>query len=308
MQPERARGLKPRTRARDDALDEIEVRTDDGVALRGDVREPIGKERAGVAILAHAMMARRGEFERAGFAKFLPARGWRTIAFDFRGHGDSGTPAARGGTWTYDDLVTRDLPAVVAAVRARAKKLPVVVVGHSLGGHVVLAAQGTGRIAADAIVGLASNVWLRDFEPSRAAWLMKRATMALVRRTCERRGYFPARVLRMGSDDEASAYFAALVRATEENQWRSDDGVDYKAALANVTIPVLSLASDGDLLNCRPICAERFHSLCAGPRRFERIRRADDGGRAPGHMEIVTTDRAQSAWARTEAWMRDATR
>jgi predicted alpha/beta hydrolase len=196
----------------------------------------------------------------------------------------------------------------VAAARARAKKLPVVIVGHSLGGHVALASQGTGRIAADAIVGVASNVWLRDFEPSRARWLAKRATMALVRKACERQGYFPARALRMGSDDESAAYFASLIRVTERGAWASDAGVDYLASLANVRIPVLSLASDGDRINCVPICAENFHARVAGPRTIERIRHADDGGRAPGHMDIVTTDRAKSAWERVEAWMREVTR
>ncbi len=313
MQPER-RGLRPSRAATTpaDLLDPIEIRTDDGVALRGDVREPSTKERVGVAVLAHAMMARRTEFERphgGGLARFLASRGWRTIAFDFRGHGDSGKDAASGGSWTYDDLVRRDLPAVVACARARAKKLPVVIIGHSLGGHVALAAQGGGRIDADAIVGVASNVWLRELEPSRTRWAMKRATMAFVGAVCERRGYFPARALLAGSDDEAGAYFAALRRCVSTGRWTSDDGgEDYLAALAKVTTPVMSIASDGDLLNCRPICAELFHARCAGKKEIDRVRRADDGGAPPGHMELVTTERAKSAWARMEAWMREVRR
>lgn len=312
MQPER-RGLRPsRPRTRDEALEPIEIRTDDGVALRGDVREPPARDRVGVAVLAHAMMARRSEFERpsgGGLARFLASRGWRTIAFDFRGHGESGTPAADGGSWTYDDLVRLDLPAVVACARARAKKLPVVVVGHSLGGHVALAAQGTGRIDANAIVGIASNVWLPVLEPSRVRWAMKRATMALVGVACDKRGYFPARALRAGSDDEAAAYFAALRRCVDRGRWTSDDGrEDYLASLANVTVPVMSLASDGDRINCAPECAERFHARCAGPRAVERVRRADGGGAPPGHMELVTTERAKSAWERVESWMRQSTR
>jgi hypothetical protein len=75
-----------------------------------------------------------------------------------------------------------------------------------------------------------------------------------------------------------------------------------------VRIPVMSLTSDGDRINCVPLCAERFHARCAGPRHVERIRTADDGTAPPGHMEIVTTDRAKSAWTRVETWMRDVTR
>src|SRR5258706_5985265 len=112
----------------------IEIHTRDGRALRASVREP---ERArgespkmeGVVVLAHAMMARRVEFERPrgrGLARFFAARGWRTIAFDFRGHGDSGAGAAEGGSWTYDDLVKHDLPAVVECARARVRKAKVI--------------------------------------------------------------------------------------------------------------------------------------------------------------------------------------
>jgi predicted alpha/beta hydrolase len=296
----------------DDAREAFEAHTADGHVLSGDVREPASKRRVGVAILAHAMMARRAEFERphgGGLARFLVSRGWRTVTFDFRGHGESGEGAATGASWSYDDLVRFDLPAVVDATRARAKKLPVVVVGHSLGGHVALAAQGTARIRADALVCIAANVWLADHEPSRARWLVKRGVMAGVEALCRGRGYFPARALRMGSDDEATAYLRGAFRSASTGRWTSDDGKDdYLAALARVTAPVLQIASDGDLLNCHPDCAARFLAACGGKTHFDRIARADDGGPAPGHMEIVTTERAKSAWARAEKWMRDATR
>jgi predicted alpha/beta hydrolase len=291
-----------------DAVEQIEIHTEDGHVLRADVREPPRGKIAGVAVLAHAMFARKSEFERpagGGLARFLAERGWRTIAFDFRGHGESGDGAASGARWTYDDLVTKDLPAVVGAARARARRGKVVVVGHSLGGHVAVAAQGTGTLDADAIACFAANVWTKTLEPSLARWAVKRATTALIEATCARYGYFPARALRLGSDDESAAYFAALCRFTRSGVWGSDDGAhDYAGAAARLRVPVLQIASDGDVLNCAPACAERFLALCGGPRRFERIRRADDGGRPPGHMAMVTAGGARSAWAAAEAWLR----
>ena len=265
----------------------------------------------GVAVLAHAMFARRSEFERPegkGLARFLAGCGWRTIAFDFRGHGESGPGAAEGASWSYDDLLRHDLPTVVACARARAKRLPVVVVGHSLGGHVALGSQGVGLLEADAIVGIAANVWLRAIEPSWARWAFKRATLAALRAVYERCGYFPARALRLGSDDEAIPYLAAFQRFSKTGVWGSDDGAfDYGASLSNVAIPVMQIASDGDLFNCHPDCAERFLALTSGPKRFERVRRADDGRRPPGHMELVTTEHAKSSWVRMEEWMRAVT-
>src|SRR5262249_17449265 len=179
--------------------------------------------------------------------------------------------------------------------RARSKGR-VVVVGHSLGGHVALASQATGLLAADAIAMFGANVWLRALEPSRLRWIAKRAISRAIEEACARRGYFPARSLRMGSDDEASAYMLVNTsRTVREGRWRSDDGIDYLRALADVKVPVRSIASDGDRINCHPACAERLLVHVGGPRAFDRIRAADDGGAAPGHMEMVTTEAAKSA-------------
>ena len=77
---------------------------------------------------------------RPGLAQLFSAEGWRTIAFDFRGHGES-TLREGARDWGYDDLVRWDLPAVVACARARSDHKPVVVVGHSLLGRVALTVE-----------------------------------------------------------------------------------------------------------------------------------------------------------------------
>ena len=135
--PRRARA--PRAAPSSEAVD---VRTSDGWSLRADVLEPKHAP-VGVAVLSHAMMARRSSFERprnGGLAAFFVERGWRTVLFDFRGHGDSGPSAKAGGSYRYDDLVAGDMPAIHAFARSRARRgRPVVLVGHSLGGHVGMA-------------------------------------------------------------------------------------------------------------------------------------------------------------------------
>jgi predicted alpha/beta hydrolase len=291
--------------------EELEIHTEDGVALRATVREPRQGVVAGTAVLAHAMFARRSEFERPqerGVADMLVARGWRTVAFDFRGHGESGKSAGEGGSWGYDDLVRYDMPAVVGCAKARFGKKPVVVVGHSLGGHVAVAAQGTGRLGADAIVLAAANVWVRALEPSLGVWAAKRAVMEIFERVAARRGYFPARALRQGSDDEALAYVRDVARFARTNRWRSADGRDdYLDAMRDVRVPVVQIASTGDRLNCRPVSARAFVERCGGPIELVLAERADDGGPAPGHMEIVTTPSVREAWSRAETWVRSLT-
>jgi hypothetical protein len=148
-----------------------------------------------------------------------------------------------------------------------------------------------------------ANLWLRELEPSAARWVAKLAIARAMREVCERRGFFPARSLRQGSDDEAPTYLSALDRIVG-GAWTSEDGrIDYWAAAKNVRCPLYALASDGDPINANPECVARFALRAPGPVTFDRIARADDGGPAPDHMGMVTTARSTSSWARIAAWM-----
>ncbi|HEY1954310.1 MAG TPA: alpha/beta fold hydrolase [Polyangiaceae bacterium] len=287
----------------------LEIRTADGVPLSATVYEPDhscgtvdgsaagGTSRTGTIVMAHAMFARQSAFRWV--APAYRDRGWRVVTFDFRGHGRS--PCARYG---YDDFVERDLPAVIACVRARSDG-PVALLGHSLGGHVALAAQGCGLVNLDAIVLVASNVWLRDFEPSGPMWGAKRVVLEGFVRTARRVGKFPARALRMGSDDESLEYVEDLARFAFDGRWVSRDGTrNYLSALTEVRCPIYSIASDGDRINARPVSVERMLSRCRGPIHIDRVEKSDDGSRPPGHGALLTTERAASAFFRAEAFLR----
>lgn len=289
------------------SFEELEIRTADGVALRAMVHDPPeGVAFRGTCVLAHAMFARKSEFgrrERPGLAQAYAAAGFRTIAFDFRGHGESALP--RGAPeWSYDDLVRRDLPAVFECARTRGEGRPVLVVGHSLGGHVALAAQGSGKIAADGIIAIAANVWIRELETSRARWAVKLALARVMEESVARLGRLPARRMRLGSDDASGAFVRDLLRFIHGSSWRSADGADdYLASLARVVVPVCAVSSVNDHVTCHPASAEAFAHRCSGPLEMLRITRSDDGRRAPGHMGIVTTDRARVPLLAALTWI-----
>src|SRR5262245_46771476 len=133
------------------SFEELEIHTSDGAVLRAVMNDPPeGSSLRATLILAHAMFARKSTFgrpDRRGLGDVLGARGYRTLAFDFRGHGESRPPKANP-EWGYDDFVRFDMPAVVDCARARGEGKPILVVGHSLGGHVALAAEGAGYMHA----------------------------------------------------------------------------------------------------------------------------------------------------------------
>lgn len=105
----------------------------------------------------------RGDFAE----KYLEAmahwhgRGWHVAGFDWRGQGGSGRilPGSLIGHYASFDPLLDDLAAFVAEWRA-ATPGPHVVIGHSMGGHLVLRALAEGRVTADAAVLVAPMIGL----------------------------------------------------------------------------------------------------------------------------------------------------
>jgi predicted alpha/beta hydrolase len=287
------------------ASEEIELRTRDGASLHVVVTEPpSGLPARGTFVLAHAIFARGsslGRAKRPGLADVVREAGYRTVVLDFRGHGASKAPAER--PWRYDDLVRSDVPAVVEMAQARFDDGPVLVAGHSLGGHVALAAQGTGRMHADGLLVIGANVWLPEIEPSRSRRLLKelvaRAATPIVLRLRD----VPVRRLGLGSDDAPADVVREFLGTSLGRPWTSDDGEDYLASLARVDVPVCAVLSERDVLMCTPGSGATFARRCGGRVEVVTVTRGDDGGPAPGHMELATSLRARRALGRAIAWL-----
>lgn len=95
----------------------------------------------------------------ADAAKFWVGYGITSYAYDQRGFGRN--PSF--GRWPGAEALVADLVAVAHQVRALHPCLPLIVVGHSMGGGVALAAAGTGPVAgrldADGLVLAAPAIW-----------------------------------------------------------------------------------------------------------------------------------------------------
>ncbi len=283
---------------------------------------PAPAPRLGAAVLGHAMMVDRRSMDRprsAGFATALADAGWEVHLVDFRGRGGSGPGVAEGGSWTYDEIIAFDIPAVVGAARApaeadgRGDRDWLWWVGHSLGGHAAMATAGSGLYGdvrpPDGHVLMSTNTWIPSLEPS---WWRRRRKQGsilafdVLRRTV---GHFPARRVGFGPVDECGDYVSDIVRIWRGGRWASRDGRhDYLANLPNVRGPVLSVLGRGDRLMAHHAGATNWIGRLGEGRAEVWLVGAGDHGLTfdPDHMTVVTDDRARPLWDDVCAWMASA--
>lgn len=120
-----------------------------GVSLVGDqwTAEPPDIEVNGVAVYLHGLAQTRHSWRRT--AARLAQAGWVGYSIDLRGHGDSGW--APDGSYGVSAHLA-DLRKIVQTVRKAHPRLPVAVVGASLGGKVAMIGLGEEPDLADILV------------------------------------------------------------------------------------------------------------------------------------------------------------
>lgn len=223
----------------------VGVRTGDGVDLmlyRMDpARRPLTPTKP--VLLVHGAYSShtvwlRGGSDNTGLARFLSTSGCDVWLADWRAHG-AAAREPRPHAWHFEDTITQDAPVLVDYLRSTVGAPPVWI-GHSVGGAIGLSylARDPVALAAVATLGTPGPV----MGPLRRCFAL--GTIAL----CRALDRFPARALRMGSEDEAALILAEWMSWNVRGQWRGADDFDYLEALGRLHTPVLAVAGESDRL------------------------------------------------------------
>lgn len=285
-------------------------------AVDARAREPV--------ILCHGVSVNRSMVDLdddTSLARDLAGRGFEVYALDLRGRGRSRRLGLSGlmPRHTFDDYVTRDLPAAIAAVRGRHGAERVHWVGHSMGGLVLYALLGR-----DPSVAIRSLVTIASPLRVRAPWWLNlgmRVVGALRLPVCWGHASFlaapfvgwvhhpplrmllnPANVrgprLRLAtativadiSNGEVRHFFSM----SNTGRFGSADGAhDYAAGLARVSTPCLVIAGADDRL-ATPEAVRAGYDLLGGPREFRLFGRASGDPVDFGHGDLLIGDHARA--------------
>ena len=225
-----------------------------------------------------------------GFARGLVDAGFYACVLDPRGHGLSDRPT-RAQHWDIDDWARLDVPTALLAIATPER--PAFIIGHSAGGAVTLAALSAEpelHAFVRGVIAIGTPLpWLQPWRGS-MAWLI-RATSLVMRR-------FPARLLRIGPEDELPRVMAQWMTWNIEGHWTGDDGTNYTAGLAAIRHPFLMIAATHDKVYAPPrACRGLFNLVGSEEKEFALFDGLDHVGM------VVSREARRQVWPRMIAWL-----
>jgi alpha-beta hydrolase superfamily lysophospholipase len=205
------------------------------------LRDWVPSQARGAVLIVHGLGEHSGRYQR--LAQWFNQRGYAVRSYDQRGHGQ--TPGQRGALRHGDDLL-EDLATVYIDYTNGLPRAPLLL-GHSMGGLVVVRTVLDGRITPPAL--LLSSPALRTWEPAWLRRLARRLTLIA-----------PNLPLRNGLKFEKISHDAPVVVAYRRDPLRTgwitprladfifSAGPTCIAEAGKLAVPTLLLVADSDEL------------------------------------------------------------
>ncbi len=273
----------------------------DGLSLHGHLWESASRGKSGRVVINPATGVPARFYHR--YARFLAARGFDVLTYDYRGIGLSRPGRLRGCGYRWRDWGELDFEAAIRFLDGRGHG-PLLVVGHSIGGFLPGLAESGARVTRMLTVG-AQFAWWGDYAQSRRLKLFLKwhLAMPLLTALC---GYFPGR--RLGWLEDLPAGVA--------NEWsfrgprfeRSHPHVEREAVTARMRAfgaSILAVTVSDDELGTLAAARRTLRYYAGAERTLVHLSPADCGRDAIGHFNLFHDMHASGFWLDTILWLRD---
>lgn len=278
---------------------ELTLTADDGYALAARVHAPPGGARASVVIHGATAVPRR-YYDR--FARWLAARGYRVLTYDYRGVGASRPTALRGFAGTMTDWATRDAAAAVRYLRAQHPDAPVLMVGHSFGGQAIGLSDALHDVRAAVMVGVQFG-YEGHWSP------LPRAGLAVLWRAV-----VPASIALFGylpgwtgiGEDLPPGVAREWARWCMSPGYLTDAVPEARARFGRLQAPVLFYSFTDDTMAPRRAVRDYLSALSGARVIHRRLRPEDLGGAPVGHFGFFRPTHADTLWPEVAGFFDDA--
>ena len=277
----------------------LTLKSDDGVSLAARLYQNEASPKAAV-LIGGAMGVRQDYY--APFAAWLAAQGYVVMTFDYRGMGDSRTPAhARSLRGLDADLFdwAHDYDAAIDALLAHARDVPLYLIGHSLGAQLPGLLRNRGRVAGMVSVAAGSGYW-RDNAPQLKRFVLYfwHVLVPLATALC---GYFPGKRIGKVGDLPRGVVLQWRRWCLAPRYHVGAEGEPVRIQFEQVRFPVVALSITDDELMTERGTRVLVDCYANAPRRIERISPADVKAKRIGHFGFFRDQFQSSLWARSVA-------
>ena len=236
------------------------------------------------------------------FAHYLAQLGFCVVSYDYRGTGRSRPAQLRGFEVTMSDWMNEDVGGVTQWAVARYPHLPLLAVGHSLGGHALALGVGTGALRAAVMIASHAGVTatIRGAGERARVWLVMRVlTPAL----CAIFGYMPGRRFGLGEDLPRGVMLQWSRWTRMTNYFLDDPKIDAARRMAKVRMPLLVLGFEDDPWANRVAIDKLTAPLINAHMERRQIAPADAGLPGIGHMGFFRKRAEATLWPLVGNWL-----
>lgn len=276
----------------------------DGFRLAATRFLPAGTPKA-VIVLPSAMGVKQAFY--FDFACFLAEQGFAVLTFDYRGMGDSVPEpyqrSLRGFKADLFDWAERDYNAALREARTWQADVPLLVIGHSLGGQLVGLLPDNHLVDGLIAVACGSGYW-RDNAPQtrRVVWLFWYLLVPLYTRLF---GYFPGKKVRKVGNLPAGVIRQWSRWCRSPHYVVDEHGVPIRAGYDKLRVPVLSLSfTDDEMMSKRSIDSllECYRNAAIEHRI---INPADVRAKRIGHFGFFRSQFRPTLWHEALCWLNE---
>lgn len=283
-------------------MEAIQLTTNDGVAIAATRYPSQGKPRA-VVVLAAAMGVKQDFYKP--FAEFLAEQGMAVLTFDYRGMGQSVPPQFRKSLRGFDadlfDWAEKDYNTALLAAKNWHGDVPLLIVGHSLGGQLPGLLPDNHLVDGILTVATGSGYW-RENAPQlkRFVWFMWYFAVPVYTRLF---GYFPGKKVKKVGDLPKGVIYQWSKWCRNPHYVSDEHGNPLRTGFEKIRVPLLSMSfTDDEMMSRRNI--DSLHD-CYRNAQMERryIAPGDINARSIGHFGFFRPQFRTTLWQQAVDWM-----
>ena len=269
----------------------------------------------GVVLMLHGAIENSRIFYSAsgkGLGCYLADQGFAVFCADFAGRGRSLPHSSSGFDHSQQQLICQDIPALIRHLQ-RTHQQKIHLIAHSWGG--VLAAASLCRHP-ELLPLVSSKVCFGSKRRIRVQSLEKRFKVDLIWNRlgpwlAAKHGYFPAKRLRLGADDEPRQFLQDCIAWIEQDGFVDcSDGFDYAAAAKQIEWPHLwHFVAEKDRVLGHPQDVQAFIAeACQQQAKYTHLGKASGALTDYDHISMLTHPLAvQDHFPQLANWLRSLT-